>query len=252
MFNFTLKNLLSRSELQKEKTKDYRNIVVIQVIIIVFGLTLSQPILEDSQSSISKLIISLFSLFGAVYAFLLWDLLRNFTTSRGLLIIFLTVLSGIVLVGTLVEFPYYHVIEVNDRRTYLLIIHSLLFPIEVTVIGFAIRDIFSGGFFTSDKLWGAACIYLMIGISFGSLYDLISIAVPSSLGVPIELGLPNYAECVSYSLGILGGVDSGLSPTRLIRNISILEAVWGSIYGMLIIGKLLGLPRDESLETPKP
>lgn len=252
MFNFTLKNLLSRSELQKEKTKDYRNIVVIQVIIIVFGLTLSQPILEDSQSSISKLIISLFSLFGAVYAFLLWDLLRNFTTSRGLLIIFLTVLSGIVLVGTLVEFPYYHVIEVNDRRTYLLIIHSLLFPIEVTVIGFAIRDIFSGGFFTSDKLWGAACIYLMIGISFGSLYDLISIAVPGSLGVPIELGLPNYAECVSYSLGILGGVDSGLSPTRLIRNISILEAVWGSIYGMLIIGKLLGLPRDESLETPKP
>jgi hypothetical protein len=113
----------------------------------------------------------------------------------------------------------------------------------VTVIAFAIRDIFSGGFFTSDKLWGAACIYLMIGISFGSLYDLISTALPGSLGIPIELGLPTYAECVSYSLGILGGVDAGLQPTRLIRNIGILEAVWGSIYGMLIIGKLLGLPR---------
>jgi len=44
----------------------------------------------------------------------------------------------------------------------------------------------------------------------------------------------------------LGGVDSGLTPTRLIRNISVIESVWGNIYGMLIIGKLLGLPREEN------
>ena len=244
MLNFTLKGLLSRDELQREKTKDYRNIVILQIIIVVFGLTLSQPLLEDSKSGISKFIISLFSFFGAVYAFLLWDLLRNFTTSRRLLMVIIVVLSGIIITGILVEFPYYQVLQVPDRRMYLLTIHGLLFPIEVTVISFAIRDIFAGGFFTADKLWGAASIYLMIGISFGSLYDLISIAIPGSLGAPIELGLPNYAECVSYSLGILGGVDAGLQPSRFIRNISILEAVWGSIYGMLIIGKLLGLPRD--------
>lgn len=128
MLNFTLKGLLSRDELQREKTKDYRNIVIVQIIIVVFGLTLSQPLLKDSKSDISKFIITL---------------------------------------------------------------------------------------------------------------------LPGSLGSPIELGLPNYAECVSYSLGILGGVDAGLQPTRLIRNISIIEAVWGSVYGMLIIGKLLGLPRQE-------
>jgi hypothetical protein len=246
MLNFTLKGLLTRDQLQQEKTKDYRNIVIIQVIILVFGLTLSQPILEDSKSPVSKLIITVFSFFAATYAFLLWDLLRNFTTSRKLLTTLITVLAIVIATGILVEFPYYQIIEVPDRRTYLLTIHGLLFPIEITVISFAIRDLFSGGFFTSDKLWGAACVYLMIAISFGSLYDLISTAVPGSLGVPIELGFPTYAECVSYSLGILGGVDAGLHPSRLIRNISILEAVWGAIYGMLIIGKLLGLPRDES------
>lgn len=246
MLNFTLKGLLTRDELQREKTKDYRNIVIVQIIILVFGLTLTEPLLEDSTSTVSKLIITIFSFFAAMYAFLLWDLLRNFTTSRKLLNILISVLVGVIATGILVEFPYYQILEVPDRRTYLLIIHGLLFPIEVTVISFAIRDIFSGGFFTSDKLWGAASIYLMIGISFGSLYDLISTAIPGSLGVPIELGFPNYAECVSYSLGILGGVDAGLQPTRLIRNISILEAVWGAIYGMLIIGKLLGLPRDET------
>jgi hypothetical protein len=246
MIKLTLKRFLSRGELQQEKTKDYRNIVIIQIMIIVFGLTLSEPLLADSKSQESKLIISVFSFFGALYAFLLWDLLRNFTTSRILITVILGVLSGIVIVGSLVEFPYYQILHIADRQNYLLCIHGLLFPIEVTVIGFTIRDIFSGKFLSPDKLWGAACVFLMIGISFGSLFDLITIAIPGSLGADIELGLPNYSECVTYSFSVLGGVDSGLTPTRLIRNISVIESVWGNIYGMLIIGKLLGLPREEN------
>ncbi|HRI79514.1 MAG TPA: hypothetical protein PLR06_08260, partial [Cyclobacteriaceae bacterium] len=131
------------------------------------------------------------------------------------------------------------------RQALLLTVHGLLFPIEVTVIAFAIRDIFSGGFLTPDKLWGAACVFLMVGISFGSLYDLLTIMRPGGLGSVVELGFPNYSECVTYSFCVLGGVDHGLEPTKLIRNISALEAVWGNLYGMLIIGKLLGLPRKE-------
>jgi hypothetical protein len=246
MFRFTLKSLLSKRELQQEKTKDYRNVVLIQVTIVVLGVVLAEPLLADTKSEVSKAIISVFSFFGALYAFLLWDLLRNFTDSRALISGILAVLTGIVITGILVEFPYYQVLQVTDRQTYLLIIHGLLFPIEVTVISFAIRDIFSGNFFTPDKLWGAACVFLMIGISFGSLYDLITIVKPGSLGVEYELGLPNYSQCVTYSLSILGGADSGHQPSRLIRNLSVLEALWASLYGMLIIGKLLGLPRQDS------
>ena len=248
MINFTLKAILPNIDLQKEKAKDYRNIVLIQIIIITAGLLLSEPLLNDSKSQESKLIISIFSFFGAGYAFLLWDVLRNFTTSRILILTIFFILIGIVVTGIMVEFPYYQIIHVSNRQAYLLTIHSLLFPIEITVISFAIRDLFSGRFMTADKLWGAACIFLMIGISFGSLYDLITIIKPGSLGVVIELGLPNYAECVTYSFSILGGIDSGLTPSRLIRNISIMEAVWGGLYGMLIIGKLLGLPRQEETE----
>src|SRR5579871_2258372 len=188
MATFILKNLLSRVELQREKLKDYRNIVLVQVIIVVFGLVLSEPLIEDSKSEISKLIISIFSFFGAAYAFLLWDLLRNFTDSKVLIVGILAVLSGIIVTGMLVEFPYYQLIHVSNRQAYLLTIHSLLFPIEVTVISFALRDIFTGDFMTSDKLWGAACIFIMIGISFGSLYDLITIVRPGSLGQNFELG----------------------------------------------------------------
>ncbi len=245
MFKFPLPRVLTGRDLQREKSKDYRNVVLLQIIIIVFGLVLSEPLLTDSKSDLSKFIISIFSFFGATYAFLLWDMLRNFTQNKSLISIILVVLVVIVIAGTLVEFPYYHIITIYNRQAYLLAIHSLLFPIEIIVISFAIRDIFSGGIMNSSKLWGAACVFLMVGISFGSLYDLLTIIRPGSLGANIELGLPNYSECVTFSFCVLGGVDPGLEPTKLIRNISTIEAVWGNIYAMLIIGRLLGLPREE-------
>ncbi|MBL7854193.1 MAG: hypothetical protein JNL17_07335 [Cyclobacteriaceae bacterium] len=244
LFSF---NKLTKLELQREKAKDYRNVVILQILIVGCGLLLSEPLLTDSKSNVSKFIILIFSGFGATYAFLLWDLLRNFTSNRYLIVGIFCILILIVVVGILVEFPYYQLLEVPNRQAYLLTIHGLLFPIEITVIAFAIRDIFAQGYLTPDKLWGAACVFLMIGISFGSLYDLLSIAMPGSMGVAIELGLPNYAECVTYSFCVLSGMDSGLQPIRFIRNLSVLEAVWGTLYGMIIIGKLLGLPRQEDM-----
>jgi hypothetical protein len=242
-FSAWFNRVLSASELQREKAKDYRNVVLIQIVIVVFGLTLSEPILEDSRSSLSKFIITVFSFFGTLYTYLLCDLLRNFTKNRILLAVLFTLLAATVGLGVLAEFPYYKIIDVPNRQLLLLTVHGLLFPIEVTVIAFAIRDVFSGSHLTPDKLWGAACVFLMVGISFGSLYDLLSIANPGALGKTIELGFPNYSECVAYSFAVLGGMDPGLEPSKLIRNIATLEAVWGSLYGMLIIGKLLGLPR---------
>jgi len=245
------KSLISRtkSELLQEKQKDYRNIVIIQIIIIVFGLTLTEFVIDGgSQTPAGKLVTTVFLCFGTVYNFLLWDLMRNFTQSRLLTNVFLFVLISIVIIGTLGEFPYYKILDIPDRQLYLLFLHGLLFPIEVTVIGFAIRDIFSGEFLTPDKLWGSACVFLMIGISFGSLYDLICIIKPGSLGEVIEMGLPNYSECIHYSLSILGGMDPGFpNASRLIRNIGVFESVWGNLFVVLVIGKLMGLPRP-----PKP
>jgi hypothetical protein len=235
------------SERSKEKQKDYRNTVILQILIVVLGLTLSEPVISDPYSSVSKLIISMFLTFSAIYFFLLADMLRNFTDNRVLILGTYIALAVLFFSGALVEFPYYQILHVPDRRIFLLFLHGLLFPIEVTIIGFAIRDIFSGGYLTPDKLWGAACVYLMIGISFGSFYHIIDMVAPASMGVTQELGLPNYSECIAYSFSVLGGVDSGTTGTsHFVRNVSVLEGIWGALYSMLIIGKLLGLPREES------
>lgn len=240
-------SLLSGVELMREKQRDYRNIVITQVIIIATGLIFSGPILKDSTSQVSKLIITVFSSFGVFYTYLLWDLLRNFSRSKVLLMTFFVVFVGITLTALLIEFPYYKFIQIENRRLFLFVVHACLFPIEVTVIGFAIRDVFKGRYLTPDKLWGSACVYLMIGISFGSLYDLLCIIWPGSLGANLELGLPNYSECIAYSFRTLGGMDP-LYPdaAKLVQNISILESIWGNLFTVLIIGKLLGLPKPEA------
>src|SRR5690349_9288672 len=104
-----LSRILSRtkSELQLEKQKDYKNVVLTQIVIIVFGLTISGFLVDGSQTSEAKLAITIYNIFGVVYSFLLWDLLRNFTKNRLLIRVCLVVLVSIVITGTLLEFPYY-------------------------------------------------------------------------------------------------------------------------------------------------
>ncbi|MCH7514361.1 MAG: hypothetical protein IH947_10540 [Bacteroidetes bacterium] len=238
------KRKLTSKELLKEKRKDYRNIVIIQVTIVIVGLLLSDIILEEQESLTSKLIITLFSMFSALYVYLLWDLLRDFTSNQFIIKGVIFVIIGVVIVGTLTEFPFYNILEFENRRTYLFVLHGCIFPIEVLVIAFTIRDIFGGNVLTPEKLWGAACIYLMIGISFASLYDLINFASPGCFGPILPLGIPSYSECIYYSFNILGGTETIYpDPIRLVRNIGVIEAVWGNLFIVLIIGKLLTLPR---------
>jgi len=241
---FSLKRAFTGNELLKEKQKDYRNVVIMQIVIVVSGLLMSEFLSNGSNLQVRNLVITIFSAFGALYSFLLWDMLRNFTTQLWLIKLILIVLVAIVITGVLGEFPYYQIIEINNRPLYLFMLHGALFPIEVTIIGFAMRDIFGGKVLSPDKIWGAACIYLMIGISFGSLYDLIAILNPLSLGTKLELGMPSYSENIYYSFNVLGGLDTAYpNPINLVRNLGVIEAIWGNLFIVLIIGKLFTMPR---------
>ena len=62
MFRFLSNNA---SDQEKEKNKDFRNVVIIQVVIIVSGLVLSTFINYADPSFGDKLIITLFSGFAS-------------------------------------------------------------------------------------------------------------------------------------------------------------------------------------------
>lgn len=239
---------LNTKELNEEKNKDYRNIVYLQMLIILSAMLLKETLaIAGVDIKISNMIRDiLFLTLGGLYVFVLWDILRNLTKSNTLIIVmFLLMMVGLGVAFFIVN-PVYEFFEnENTKRPYLFFIHLSLFIIESTVIYHCLYDIFTGKKLSAEKIWGAACIYLMIGISFGSVYDLINIVNPGSMGIPLAQGLESYMVCIYYSMTIIGGHDAFLQAIPLIQNLGIIEAVWSNLFVVLLVGRLLGKPDDE-------
>jgi hypothetical protein len=233
--------------LNKEKQRDFRNVVILQIAMIVSALLLKDS-LDLMEIKNSYVIRDLFFLtLGAVYVMVLWDMLRNFTQSPFIIYTLFVVIVGTYILALVTVNPLFKLFETEtEQQPYLLFIHSILFLVEATTIYFAILDIFSGNKMSQEKLWGSACIYLMIAISFGSLYDLINILKPGSMGTPLALGLESYTACVAFSMTILGGQDPAYqNAVPLIKGIGIIESVWGNLFIVLLVGRLLGQPDAE-------
>ena len=238
----------SFAELRAEKIKDYRNIVALQTLIIISALLLKDVLamsgMSDYASKLSR--DAFFLLLGGLYVFILWDLLRNFTKNKTLVITllgFIIISLGLAMVTVNPFFHWYS--SAIEQRIHLFCIHIVLFAVESTVIFHSIYDIFAGKRLSEEKIWGSACIFLMIGISFGSLFDLINIIDPGCMGVPLELGLESYTTCISYSMTIIGGHEAYPNAIPLILNLGVLEAVWSNLFVVLLVGRLLGKPDSE-------
>jgi hypothetical protein len=238
----------SFAELRAEKIKDYKNIVALQSMIILSALLLKDILAMAGMSIESSNVFRdvLFLLLGGVYVFILWDLLRNFTRNKRLVVVLLFLIVAALGLAAVTVNPFFHIHESEqEQRIYLFFIHSVLFAVESTVILHSIYDIFAGHRLSEEKIWGSACIFLMIGISFGSLYDLINIINPGSMGVPLALGLESYTVCISYSMTIIGGHEAYPNAIPLIMNLSVVEAVWSNLFVVLLVGRLLGKPDAE-------
>lgn len=231
---------LKGEALKLEKRKDYRNLVILQTCIIFSALLLKDILQLFGNYDSFVLRDTIFLSLGGLYLLFLWDILRNFTSNQKLLKALLFIIIGVYILALIVVNPFYKPFTSDVQRPYLLFIHIVLFLVESLVISYAIPDLFKGKGISKDRLWGAAAIYLMIAIAFGSLYDIINILNPLSMGKALSMGLESYTECIYYSLTILGGQDPLYdNPSRLVRNIGVLEALWGSLFIVLLVGRLL-------------
>ncbi|WP_018345146.1 hypothetical protein [Cytophaga aurantiaca] len=242
---------LNTQELNDEKKKDYRNIVYLQVLIILSAMLLRETLaISGASIGFSNMLRDLLILtLGGLYVFVLWDLLRNLSLNNTLIM----GLFALITVGMTVAFftvnPFFELFDSNDsKRPYLFFVHLSLFTVETTVIYHCVNDIFTGKKLSAEKIWGAACIYLMIGLSFGSLYDLVNIVNPGSMGLNLSQGLDSYSICIYYSMTIIGGHDAILETSPLIQNLGIIEAVWSNLFIVLLVGRLLGKPDDDASE----
>ena len=227
------------SEAIAEKQRDYRNVVITQAILVSFALVLEDLIELFGVSADRQFFYSGFLLLGAVYYYMIWDLVKNFLENKiivwGLLALMVIDFSVLMVA----EYPFGKI--VSDPTPYLMGVHTVLFLTEVFVMYFVFKDIFGKSELKLSKLWGSVSLFLMMAIAFASIYDIINFLVPGSFGISLEPGFPTFSESLYFSLvTIVGGTASFTQTSHLIRDVAAIEGVWGTLYLVILIGRIIG------------
>ncbi|HWC20457.1 MAG TPA: ion channel, partial [Terriglobales bacterium] len=105
---------------------------------------------------------------------------------------------------------------------------------------------------TSDTIYGAISVYMLMAIVWGVAYFLLETLQPGSLAID-RTRHPDqkldWFDCVFYSFVTLTSTGYGdmVPVTAPIRSLSILEAVSGVMYMAVLVARLVGLYARENL-----
>lgn len=120
---------------------------------------------------------------------------------------------------------------------------SAAFFLYVTLL--ILRNVFSATEINSDKLFGATCAYLLMGIVFAHLYVLIELNHPGTFKLDRASTDPHviYDDLLYYSMVTMTTVGYGdiVPLTRAARSLATIEAVFGQFYIAVLVGRLLAL-----------
>ena len=237
-FSFIKK--LEGKELTDEKIRDFKRLIIAQagIILSIFFLELSESFQFGLYPQLAE---SFFFLALGLYVFLLWDALRNYTDNKSIILLNFIFIIGVFVLAAIVANPFLDFFDKSGvlYKTLLLFTQISLLTVESFVIYFTVQEFFKKEFNLPIKLWAAACIYLMTGLAFGSFYELFCIFDVDCLGIEFPLRTMALMKRMGYSLMVLSGMDSPYSPTGVIYMASTIEALWGQLFVILIVGRLM-------------
>lgn len=229
---------LSGKELTDEKIQDFKTLLIAQGLIVLslfllnFFSWLQFPYYIEASETF---------FFGALglYAFQLWDMLRNYTNSPALILTNFIFIMGMFLIGFIAVNPFVPMPVTPAYKFVLILVQVCLLGVECTVIYFTLIEFFKRDLGMPMRLWGAACIYLMIGFAFGSAYEIICILEVQCLGVSVPLRTIAFMMRYEFSLMVLGGMDNPYQVAGMVLSLGTVEALCGQLFVVLIVGRLL-------------
>jgi voltage-gated potassium channel len=150
------------------------------------------------------------------------------------------ILSAISIITTwlLAAFPAYWLVVVSHGSLVVLIGFF-----SFTILGYVVRS----GKITSDRIYGAICVYLLFGYAWTFAYALLDELQPGSFAASNEIGSMDYVGRVMqlryFSFMTLTTVGYGdiVPRSPAARTMAMLEAVMGQFYLVALIGRLVGL-----------
>ncbi len=224
---------------RQRKASDFRRIVIYQIIVITLLIPLKDVLMAQEADGGRSLIRLPMLAIAGVYLYLLWDLNRAFSPSKWVPWAVLVLLMVTAITAIITENPIYWL---EGRAAEYYIIHLCWMSIEISALILAGQAIFTGQHSASERLWGSACIYLTMAMAFGSVYDLINVALPGAFGEDIPNGIYSYLSGITMSISTLGGIDSPYpEASRAIRDVATIESLAGNLYVVFLIGRIMGV-----------
>jgi len=120
----------------------------------------------------------------------------------------------------------------------------------VLLAGIVAAKVFESGAVTMNRVMGAVVLYLLLGLCWALVYDLVIGADATAFnGVTSERG--RLDRWVYYSFVTLTTVGFGdITPVSPVaRSLTILEALVGQLYPAILLGRLVSLQTQNSTET---
>ena len=134
------------------------------------------------------------------------------------------------------------------------IVFSFAFDVFIIVVIF--RRVFAREEPTAETLFGAVCIYLLIGFSFARLYAIIAIIQPHAFYLDPAIyphGVPEIFDFIYYSFGSMttAGAAGIAATSPQVRSVSMIESILGVLYLAVMISRLVGAyrPKGGSVES---
>ncbi|MFZ0521435.1 MAG: ion channel [Candidatus Acidiferrales bacterium] len=127
------------------------------------------------------------------------------------------------------------------------IILSFTFDIFVVVVIF--RRVFAHQQTNSETVFGALCIYLLVGFIFASIYGMIAVLQPQAFYLDPHTNLhtvPNRFDFIYYSFGTMTSLGAaGITPiSSEARSLTVVEAILGVLYLAVLVARLIGAYRS--------
>ena len=126
---------------------------------------------------------------------------------------------------------------------------SLFFDLLIIVVIF--RLVFATDQPNSETIFGALCIYLLVGFSFSNGYFLLATLQPNSFSFDVASNFPKVPgrfSFIYYSFGTMTTLGApGISPaSHAARSLTLIEAILGVLYLAVLISRLISMYKRPS------
>jgi hypothetical protein len=159
--------------------------------------------------------------------------------------------KGLIFVALILAVPsiVVHTIVFRPRMVPVSIINVILsFAFDVFTIGVIFRRVFVREKPEAETIFGAVCIYLLIGFSFARIYAILAIIQPHAFYLDPASNLhlvPVGFDFIYFSFGSMttAGAAGIAAASAQVRSVSMIESVLAVLYIAVMIARLMGAYR---------